>query len=306
MKFYVIERGEMLNDISFPHCVLIKDNWNDYGNYTLFSLSYFENENQEEVIGDVKILQLENGITSLPYIFERLDENYYSLGQDLKYYRKLSLLNYQDILNPLNDIVINPGLQEEIEDSSIYKNSLARYSNAERAKQKGLRALQAENYKDDNFQFKFACSLKGTSEDHEVEFNFAKSDYLPYRLNCLIGKNGTGKTQFISQMASALSGQRASKLSRFNPEKPLFSRVIAVSYSVFDKFTRPSKDRVFSYKYSGLKDSKGLKSQQKLLNTFTESLEIIQKKKGIIFGLIQLVSFLKEVILKKSFSLLIH
>ena len=278
MHFYVKEKDERILDLSFPCCILTKDNWNDYGYYTLFSLSYLQNEQEKIEIGNVKIIQHDKTSPFLPSHFTVLDKTYYSLGQNLQYYQNLSSLQYQNILNPINDIVLNTALQEEIEDTSAYKNSLTRFSDAERAKQKGLRVLQSQNYKDDNFNFNFTCLLKHASEKHSVEFNFTKHDYLPYRINCLIGKNGTGKTQFISQLASALSGQQGLRSASFYPQKPLFSRVIAISYSRFDKFVRPTKDRVFSYKYSGLKDSKGLKSQSKFIKSFISSYNKIQKK----------------------------
>jgi energy-coupling factor transporter ATP-binding protein EcfA2 len=73
----------------------------------------------------------------------------------------------------------------------------------------------------------------------------------------IIGRNGTGKTQVLAQFAQAMSGLTTGRSGEFIPERPSFSRVIAVSYSVFDDFVRPRSqlrsDRTFSYKYCGIR-----------------------------------------------------
>jgi hypothetical protein len=64
-----------------------------------------------------------------------------------------------------------------------------------------------------------------------------------------------GKTQFLSKMALGMSGQNPDYKNNFNPGRPLFGKVIAISYSIFDSFEKPlSKEGFFSYIYCGLKD----------------------------------------------------
>src|SRR5262249_42959551 len=65
-----------------------------------------------------------------------------------------------------------------------------------------------------------------------------------------------GKTQFLANLAHDLSGFREKKKSRvaFEPNRPLFSKIIAISYSVFDNFARPpGNSDTYSYKYCGIR-----------------------------------------------------
>lgn len=73
----------------------------------------------------------------------------------------------------------------------------------------------------------------------------------------LIGKNGTGKTQVLARLATALSGWVKDPQASFEPHRPRFRKVIAVSYSIFDEFERPDSTKTFSYVYSEIKDAKG-------------------------------------------------
>jgi len=95
----------------------------------------------------------------------------------------------------------------------------------------------------------------------------------------LIGKNGTGKTQFLSNLSLDISGQKKTKenIGQFSPQRPPFNKIIAISYSVFDKFVRPTKNKSFSYKYCGLRDDKGLISQNKLTEIYEVSTKLIKE-----------------------------
>jgi hypothetical protein len=52
--------------------------------------------------------------------------------------------------------------------------------------------------------------------------------------------------------------------SAFEPARPLFSRVIALSFSAFDKFQRPEPEKFFSYIYCGVRDDSGGLSRRAL------------------------------------------
>ena len=57
-------------------------------------------------------------------------------------------------------------------------------------------------------------------------------------------KNGTGKTQLITSLPIDISKKNS---SQFTPMTPLFSKVIAVSYSVFDSFEIPKNTASFIF-----------------------------------------------------------
>ena len=62
-------------------------------------------------------------------------------------------------------------------------------------------------------------------------------------------KNGTGKTQLVTKLPLDISKKNN---DNFIPRPPLFSKVIAVSYSIFDNFEIPKKTSTFNYVYCGL------------------------------------------------------
>lgn len=90
----------------------------------------------------------------------------------------------------------------------------------------------------------------------------------------IIGRNAVGKTRFL-----ALLGQDLTQISRTSAERvtereqrfpkgrPLFTRVLAVSYSAFDQFPRP-RGPVFSYAYCGIRNEKGGLSHKELVSAY--------------------------------------
>lgn len=136
-----------------------------------------------------------------------------------------------------------------------------RFSEAEKAYKEGKLYLEG-TVKQNLFEFSFTCKLPNATEEHKVDFNFKPVEALPYRINALIGKNGTGKTRILASIANAMSGLDI-KNTKFEPDRPTFSRIIAISYSAFDSFKHPKNgdtdsDRTFSYVYCGLRNENGI------------------------------------------------
>ncbi|MGN1159173.1 MAG: hypothetical protein ACI4SE_03150 [Lachnospiraceae bacterium] len=87
----------------------------------------------------------------------------------------------------------------------------------------------------------FRCQYKAPYSVNSIKlsFNFKKHDYIPYRICAVVGKNGTGKTHFLSQLASSLSGLDGSDNEIvFEGKRPPIDRVMSISYSVFDGFNK--------------------------------------------------------------------
>lgn len=267
----------------YPCFLLSKnDGWNDYWSYkTLYVLIYFQERNNPIEIGSVKILDKNNGDTTLPLEFENLEENFCSLGCDIDYYEtlKIQVPDYNEFLDSINDLAFNPGIAEDFELEEGVKTSLLRYSEAEKAFKQAKNIITGRNYKE-AFHFKYNCLLGDADSQHSVEFNFKSIDNIPNRIITIVGKNGTGKTQYLSKLALDLSGQKKTKenYGEFDPSRPLFNKVIAVSYSAFDSFTIPSKNKTFSYKYCGLRDNKGFLTANKLIDIYKESVFQIKHK----------------------------
>lgn len=254
----------------YPCVTLSHDPWDDYGYETTFHLRYYPELGTAKFKHRIKILHKTEKTTPLPESpFFRLDPALYcSLGESLEYYEALSELLLEDrnaILDGLNDIAADPARAKPFTDVEGFHDSLLRFSEAEKAFKEGRRVLE-HILVDEQFRFAFSTTVPGASAPHEVEFDFSPDPTGLFRTVALIGRNGTGKTQFLANFAHAMSGlHRGRGRFRTLPEGPLerpsFSKVIAVSYSVFDEFDRPEEDgSVFSYKYCGIRHKERLLS----------------------------------------------
>lgn len=248
-------RSSLPKDVKFPALALEKDGWNDYGFNTLYNLIIFTSRFDEEIIGDVKILDNESEITSLPNFFLQLDENFCSLGQSIEYYEQIKRHfpeNFTKILMSLNDIALNDSIAQKFKNVHGYSDSLLRFSSAEKAFTEA-KMLLFENRKSVNetLSFSYSIKLEGANSEHNVFFDFKVNEKLPFRINIIIGKNGTGKTQLLGSLVNSMSGLKSTQAIK--PYNPLFNKIISISYSLFDNFPKPPETTVFSYKYIGLR-----------------------------------------------------
>jgi len=276
----------------YPALDLVKDNWDDFGTKSQFCLRYHETSNNPKRIGYLKILQKDtdenktNPSTVLPTQFTSLDAKYISLGQDIDFYRELINTVGEKaavkVLEALNDISWRSVLAEDFESFTAYRNSLLRENQAQRALKHGKTAISGEEIID-NFNFTYEFKLESASAPLNVCINFDKNDFIPGRMVSIIGRNATGKTQFLSRLAKDLvqvwqtSSEKHNDVSKlFNRQKPLFSRVITISYSAFDKFTIPKSEHI-SYVYCGIRNKDGKLSGKSLKETYLNNLMRIKE-----------------------------
>ena len=133
---------------------------------------------------------------------------------------------------------------------------------------------------DQDISFSYQVSVPYDDLPIKLNFNFHKSNFIPYRINVLIGKNGTGKTQILSKLTNSLVGFTNSKEKNIILDKrPPIDKVMSISYSAFDNFKKPPIDSkgsrsVFSYVYCGIQDDEGTLSldqlKQNLKNSYSQ------------------------------------
>jgi predicted ATPase len=263
-KFYIKRLDSIQPEIEeYPAFLLTETTWDDFHFKTSFMLHYYKSPRNKTEIGTTKILQKDQLITKLNPKFNKLNGKYCSLGQDNSYYENLkahfNITQITSILDALNDITYSKGIVSEFENLDGFSKSLLRFSEAQKACNEAIKIIYNIPIIN-SFKFSFTTTVKGFDDDHSVNFKFSNSSKIPKRLVAFVGKNGSGKTQVLSRLASSLSG--FSKKGNFNTEYlPPFSRVIAVSYSLFDKFEKPQKTKSFSYFYCGLQSGR---SERKL------------------------------------------
>jgi ABC-type transport system involved in cytochrome c biogenesis ATPase subunit len=274
-------------DAEYPCVVYLTDNWDDYSYKTLFHFFYFRRAGEGAVeLGDVKILQADVLVTSLPPApFDQLPSEYVSLGQNLTYYSAIRELGSRGrrLLGALNDVVLNHDLLDAVETTTGFRNALIRFNEAKRALRYGLGEIQGEQ-RAKGYAFEYHGQIPGADRAVVVNFDLNPSDLVPGRIAAIIGRNGVGKTQFLARLAIdlatplQLSKESADEIEQaFSPRRPLYSRVIALSFSAFDRFLRPQKKNI-SYIYCGVRDSSGKLSRSALEAKHLEFLKRIREQ----------------------------
>ena len=266
--------------------VLQRDSWNDFGSHVRFDLYWFDADGVRRNFGKTKILERveKNGTwkvsedTTPPLEFqEEIGSDYVSLGQSEEYYRDLHEAfgdAAQDVLVALRDISIKPGLARDFEPSSVFRNGMMRENSAKRSRRFGSAWAQGRNSVE-RPSFRYLGDPANSEHSFEVNFDFLPADVLPGRVVGIIGKNAVGKTRFMAQLSADLAQIRRlsaesvqDRSARFPDDQPLYTRILAVSYSAFDRFTRPNAHDDSSYVYVGIRDEKGNLSQVGLQRSY--------------------------------------
>lgn len=274
------------------------DNWNDYGNYVRFDLSWIDRDGGQIDFGKIKILQRDGDDAVLQRDKERADWmvssrskpagrfnddigiNFISLGQSEEYYARMFEMFGGEalrVLMALRDIAVMPGLAPRFETSSAFRNGMMRENVAKRSRRFGRAWSQGEQAVEEP---SFGYVYKSSRDDQatQVHFDFNAVDVLPGRVVGIVGRNAVGKTLFLAQLSIDLTQvQRVSaetieeRKARFPDGQPIFTRILAVSYSAFDRFRRPGTRDESSYVYCGIRDEKGNLSQTGLQRTFSSN-----------------------------------
>jgi predicted ATPase len=302
MQFTVIpyaERSRRYRSLSGQtEAFLVRDNWDDYGFKTTFSLVYFDDDGGRHEVGEVKIMlaDMPTGYTSIPESFDMLDDGYGSLGQDQGYYETLLELDEEvrvEILNALRDVVWDETIKAQLLEQRAYVDSLMRSVGESRFEKLASTLHQQAELTPFNFSYEFPES------DQEVFVRVEPNSLPPSNIHVVIGRNGVGKTTLLTSLSSLLRNGRDRRLGRLTfggdtdaAAKDQFANLITVAFSAFDSFDPPPRSasgRVRSlkagtrsgiaYTYVGLKKrvrvgeerATGNKSEADLLKDFVDS-----------------------------------
>lgn len=264
IMFHVVKPRTRVDATTAPDFVLTQDDWNDYSFRTLYHLSHFElkdGKREETVIGPVKILkrgQAKGDGISIHSDFDRLGEEFCSVGDSLDYYERLSALGDlgKKILRLLRDVVQSPKLVEDFEDEPGWGTSLFR---DQRDAGSNFRYLadgivqghySAEPIDQQPFSFQMPGWLNAVNIDTKSEMpEIFNEPVLPERVNVLVGRNGSGKSTLLSRLArvafASATERVAPPLSNLGTMLPAgvgFPRIVTIAFSPFDNFKLPGSD----------------------------------------------------------------
>lgn len=272
MGFFILPRGAKTPDSGRGDVYLKIDHWNDFSFVTMFFMSLHDEMGRYHDIGLVKI-GFRDQTTDVPTYkkapsnFIALGEEFFSLGQDADFYKKVAALGDfgKSVLLSLRDLVLSPGIIDDVRDEKVLKISLLRDISLSVMKGQFARILEGRPQLTD---FKFRFSRPETEDLGAIDLSFdVNMGSIPStNIHAIIGRNGVGKTTLLNGMIEAITSENSSakflNVGWWQEEeisKDYFSSLVSVSFSAFDPFTPPAEQpdpsRGTCYFYIGLKDS---------------------------------------------------
>lgn len=233
------------------------DQWDDWFTYsTMYYLTYFDSAAEKHEIGQVKIGQFKwkpkQRRPDIPKKFNRLRNAFFSLGQDVDYYKALMQLPEDErngILNALRDVANDEALYIRALDEQVMTESLMRSAGARKVEIQYRNVLrdgvELTPYK---FSYRAAKTRRSRSDPMELEFEVMPDTSPPTNIHVLTGRNGVGKTRLLNGMTRALADPETTKRrdgafsfeeSDFNflgQDTETFANLVSVTFSAFDDF----------------------------------------------------------------------
>jgi ABC-type cobalamin/Fe3+-siderophores transport system ATPase subunit len=301
---------------------LKRDNWDDWGEYcTQFFLTIFDTDGKEHSIGSVKIGETNlkpSGIRNnlpegyrkpnIPEHFQKLEDKFFSLGQDDSFYDNLQKLDEtiagirQMVLSSLRDVAFDKEIWLEVKNEKVMSSSLLRdvtettVDGQFRRMAKGGARLTPYT-----FSFRFSTTPK---KKKLLKFEVVPDSKPPTNLHVIIGRNGVGKTLILSQNVNSFLELDSTAISSSSEvidnspwdfdERDYFANLVMVSFSAFDDVELPNvaerEGAELKFSYIGLRSyndsddeleleqlrspdkDRRLKNIYALTNEFTESL----------------------------------
>jgi hypothetical protein len=272
MNFIVLPRDVDTPKSGLNTVYLTIDRWNDFSYVTMFYLELHDEKGVLHSLGQVKIgfkgQTAENSTYSLlDNSFQALPDGYFSVGQDVDYYQKISLLPEElrnHLLGALKDIVLTPELIEFAQEEEVFRTSLLRSVSLSVIKGQFPRVLAGQPPLT-NFEFKFTRPASDRMSGIELKFMVGVESKPSTNIHAIIGRNGVGKTTLLNGMIEAITSKGQSTTKFFDvegrQEEPIendyFSSLVSVSFSAFDPFKppieQPDPSKGTCYFYIGLK-----------------------------------------------------
>jgi predicted ATPase len=298
--FNVLGRGEVAAASGRNSIQLIPSNWDDYSFKSSFQVVLHNADGQRLDLGTVKIgyIGQPHGWTldAIPKQFTALPAGWFSLGQDVEYYKcvyeSLASETRDQLLQGLGDVVFDNDLLRSVQSENIFRHSLMRGVSLSAIHGQFRRVLAGQVILTD---FKFTYLDPGDERNAALDLDFKvnPTSKPSTNIHVLIGRNGVGKTTLLNNMVRAIVTDTDDVRGRFYVDnswsgrtslpRDYFSSVVSVSFSAFDPFVppvdQPDRSRGVVYFYVGMKKARfGVapqppKTDGDLANDFIESLE---------------------------------
>lgn len=255
--------------------ILSGDNWDDGGYKTSFNVYIYKNSEQYGVFQRKILFKNQEKITSSSSLIEKLYQTQYldicQINQDYKFislgseYTELKTIfevreEFDDILKKLNDVIYleknePQNLLLELKDHAGFEISLCRDQSAKKLLDEASYILYGDDLVLNRLKFNFNFDLN--HNNYEYTFDFNKND-IPSRINILIGKNGSGKSQTLLSLSEYFLNPQE---SRVDSHPNFISNLMVFAYNIYEDFyVNKRNERLnIAYKYLGFKKVKELK-----------------------------------------------
>nr|WP_281377838.1 AAA family ATPase [Desulfovibrio intestinalis] len=254
-------------------------------------MNVYDETGEKHDIGQVKIgfrgqTTAERTYSTLPSNFQELPNGYFSVGQDVSYYKaiyKLPVVFREALLTGLKDIVFIPSLIDVISNELVFQTSLLRSLSLSSITGQFSGVLQGRAPLTD-FEFRFIRTQSDNTSGIKLDFIVKATSKPSTNIHAIIGRNGVGKTTLFDCMVNTLikkdGESKFYKTEGFQDveiDSDYFSSLVSISFSAFDVFTHPQEQndpiKGMRYSYIGLKTDNGsLKQPTEIREEFVTSL----------------------------------
>ncbi|OAI01246.1 hypothetical protein A1353_18555 [Methylomonas methanica] len=304
--FRVHSPSESLIEPTQNLVLLESSDWDDFSFKTSFQAFVYDSLGQRSLLGTVKIGYpgQSHGWTlqQIPKHFVDLPPGWFSIGQDVDYYRKirekLTLEDGNILLRALGDAVDDDRLLKVAQDEPVFRKSLMRDVSLSVIYGQFRRVL-AGHVMLTEFRFRYFDPGDEQNASIDIDFRVKPASKPSTNVHVMIGRNGVGKTTMLNNMVGAILPQQDADIARghfyvkdewgdewISLPADYFSSVVSVSFSAFDPFIppadQPDRSRGLAYFYIGMKKARSdiadsiqqpPKTTLDLCNDFIESLK---------------------------------
>ncbi len=285
MIFNVISRAQAIPQKGLNEAYLRIDHWNDFSFVTMFEVVLFDENGTKHQLGNVKIGFVEQTKQTathsvLSSTFEELDEKFFSLGDDVAYYKiiaeQLTETCRTSYLKALRDVAYAEVALERATGQEVFRVSLLRSVSMTAVTGQYRRILDGGAELTD-FNFGYERPKDERYAGIDLEFKVTASSKPNTNVHAIIGRNGVGKTTLLNDMIDAIM-ERPDRKGGFylrdlfgtiaTPDR-YFAGLVSVSFSAFDPFDPPQEqadpELGTRYSYIGLKQEGQSSGQLKTL-----------------------------------------
>lgn len=305
MEFRLLNRTQSVPSSGFNTAYLKIDLWNDYSFVTMFYLSLHDESGNYHDLGNVKIGFKgqdtdHDTYSTLDKQFVLLPNNYFSLGTEMEYYKKirtdLTADMQKELLSSLRDVVFDENNLATALNEQVFSTSLLREISLPTVKGQFKRVLEGGVPLTD-FNFSYKRQQENDFAGIDLSFHVKAESRPSTNIHAIIGRNGVGKTKLLNGMILSITNQddkNGGFYERINRrehriDNEYFGSLVSVSFSAFDPFVppveQPNPTLGTCYYHIGLKDSKkdsgmSLKTLSELYVNFLDGIELCMSQPG--------------------------